>query len=216
MSPRTTSARSEKARLRREAEERARRRRRNGLVVGTVVAVLAVVVDGGVVTGESSAPVTVTVYADYLCPFCARFEGEVSPWLDEQREAGEVAVDYRPISILDNASSTRYSTRAANAAACVADTSPDSFADVNVALFAAQPPEGGPGLPDEDLVRIAEDAGATDVEACVADRTFTDWVATVTDQASRDGVTSTPTVLVDGEPVEASLEAVQAAVEAAA
>ena len=143
-------------------------------------------------------------YEDFLCPVCGAFEAETGSWLADQVAAGQIELEYRPIAILDESSSTDYSTRAANAAACVADQAgPEAYVAMHGELFAQQPAEGGPGLPDDTLVELAVKAGAEQdaVSSCIEDGTFEDWVAQVTDRASDDGVTGTPTVLVDDEQV---------------
>jgi protein-disulfide isomerase len=230
----------EKARAMREAAEAKERRQKRLLVVVAVVAVLAVIVgvgaivqssrsnvsktaatpsnfvDNGIVTGDANAPAKVSVYLDYQCPACAAFEHQNGAWLEGLRDEGKIALEFKPIAILDRFSSTKYSTRSANAAACVADTAPDAFTKFNDALFVAQPAEGGDGLPDSELVSIAKQAGAPDtVEKCITDGQFEKWVATATDQSSKDGVQGTPTVMVNDKIVESSREAIQQAVDAA-
>lgn len=72
--------------------------------------------------------------------------------------------------------------------------------------FAYQPPEGTAGLPDDQLANLAVEAGAerADVARGIESLQFEGWVKNATDQASRDGVNSTPTVLVDGLQVPPS------------
>ena len=187
---------------------------------------------GGVLTGAPDAPVTVTVYLDLQCPACRAFEEQAGPWLEQQRAAGAVEVEVVPIAILDRLSSgTEYSTRAASAVHCVAADGADGGAGggasrvpaFTAALYAEQPPEGGTGLPDDDLVQAAREAGASpEVEGCITGGTYRDLVAQTTETALAStgdgggGVTGTPTVLVNGRAVEASLPALQAAVQAAA
>ncbi len=229
------------------AAEQAGRRRRVQLVTAVAVAVavlVAVVVtvvvqsartdtsgavapantaagtaETGFARGPADAPVTVDVYEDYLCPACRVFEADAAGTIDELVAAGEVRVRVRPVAILDRLSDDEYSTRAANAAAVVADAAgAGAFAELSELLFARQPAEGGPGLSDDELIDLAAQAGATgdDVAAGIRDLRFGDWVAAATDRASRDGLTGTPWVLVDGEPLEApTAEALTAAVEAA-
>jgi protein-disulfide isomerase len=98
---------------------------------------------------------------------------------------------------------------------------PEAFAEFHAALFAEQPAEGGPGLSDERLIELAAAAGAAgaEVEDGIRDRLFEDWTRRVTDAASQAGVTGTPTVLIDGAPLdlaEATPENLAARVEAAA
>jgi protein-disulfide isomerase len=57
----------------------------------------------------------------------------------------------------DEASTTNYSTRAAAASGCAADGG--RFVQYAHALFAGQPPEGGPGLSDMELADIGRAVG---------------------------------------------------------
>ncbi len=169
------------------------------------------------VTSEANPPgvVDIQIFVDYLCPFCADFEAENGELIRTLVESGAATVEYRPIAILTNMSAgTQYSLRAANAAACVANFDPDSFFDVNEALFAAQPEEGSAGLDDAELLDVIQAAGAgsTQLESCIADRTFRSWVQAATDRAVTgplavrnaeiESIMGTPTVLVNGELYE--------------
>jgi len=173
--------------------------------------------------GSADAPVTLDVYEDFQCPVCAAFEASTGDTIDQLVDAGTVQVDYHGMAFLDTSANDRYSTRALNAAAVVADAAgPDAYAQFHDLLFANQPEEGASGLPDDQLVAYAEQAGATGeaVESGIADLVYGDWVEQSTDRASKDGVTATPTVLVDGEQLDNSTqltpEGLTAAVQAAA
>ena len=86
---------------------------------------------------------TVTTYVDYMCPACNQFETENAALLDDLREKGEVKVEYVPIAILDRFSQgTRYSTRSAGAAYCVAEHDPDAGARV-LSAHVREPAGGG-------------------------------------------------------------------------
>lgn len=169
------------------------------------------------VTSEANPAgvVDIQIFIDYLCPICGEFEAENGELIRTLVESGAATVEYRPIAILTNMSAgTQYSLRAANAAACVANYNPDAFFDVNEALFAAQPEEGSPGLDDAELLEVIESAGATStqLEKCIADRTFRSWVQAATDRAVTgplairnaevDAIPGTPTVLVNGQVFE--------------
>ena len=173
----------------------------------------------GFAVGPADAPVTVDVYEDYLCPACRAFEEDAAETLDQLVAAGEVQVRYRPVAILDRLSDDEYSTRSASAAAVVADVAGvDAFRSFSASLFDRQPAEGGPGLSDDELVELAAQAGADGEEVAtrIRERRFGDWVAAATDRASRDGLTGTPWILVDGEPLPAPpAQALTDAVEAA-
>ena len=96
-------------------------------------------------------------------------------------EAGSIA-----LLTTKSAGGSQYSLRAANAAACVAEYSPDSFFDFHEALFRDQPEEGSEGLTDEQLVQRASKAGVTNlskVTTCIEKRRFTSWVQQATVRA---------------------------------
>jgi protein-disulfide isomerase len=150
----------------------------------------------GIVIGRG--PVTVDVYIDFLCPFCRRFELSAGPTLSAMVADGLISSVYHPMSFLDEASTTRYSSRAGAASGCAADGG--KFAEYAYALFANQPPEGGPGLSDDELVKLGVRAGR-----------YLDWPAYVTAVATARGVTATPTVLVGGVPVAPDGPAIAAA-----
>lgn len=163
----------------------------------------------GTTSGTDADAVLVSVYGDYLCPFCGLFEETNGPVLDELREAGDIVVEYHPVSILDRlAQGSQYSTRAATAAALVADRSPTAFVAFNRELYANQPEEGTGGLSDPELAAIAEAAGADEgVVTAIADGSFmtspdsfAPWIAAATEQAGKDlPRLATPAILIDGE-----------------
>ena len=166
---------------------------------------------------ESSDVIDIQIYVDYLCPFCKMFEDTNTEQLESWLDRGAVTVEVHPISILNsNSMGTQYSTRSANAAACVANYSPDSFWDVNKALFANQPDERTAGLSDDELLDVISEAGLTpteSIESCVRDQTFKAWVQDATLRAldgtvpnSEAVVKGTPTIVVDGLKYEGAVD----------
>jgi protein-disulfide isomerase len=183
-------------------------------------AVPANTVDGTVIAvGSADAPVTVDLYEDFQCPNCKAFEDATGPTLAQLIANGTVQAHVHGMAFLDTSANDRYSTRALNAAAAVVDAAgPDAFETFHDLLFAHQPAEGGSGLTDDQLVDYAAQAGAGTpaVEQAIRNLTYGDWVTQVTDQASKDGVTGTPTFLVAGkELADLSPDGLTAAVEAA-
>jgi protein-disulfide isomerase/uncharacterized membrane protein YphA (DoxX/SURF4 family) len=171
----------------------------------------------GVTVGRSTAPVTLDLYEDPQCPVCAQFEAQVGPAISGWIASGKVAVHYHVISFLDSASTTEYSSRAANALYAAAGVSPDAFARYHQLLYQQQPAEGSAGLTEDTLVRLAQQSGAGAAADQIRAGTYADYVARATDQSSKDGVTGTPTVLVNGKAVDQpTLDQVTAAVNAAA
>jgi len=176
----------------------------------------SVTIADGVTVGRSSARVTLEVYEDPQCPACAQFETETGATMASWIDAGTVKVHYHVIAFLDGASTTRYSSRAANALYCAGDVG--VFPRYHELLFADQPPEGSAGLSYDQLVQLGRQAGATGTafETCVRNRPYADFVARISEQASRDGILGTPTVLVDGRPVQpATLANLRAVVDRA-
>ncbi|WP_430868380.1 DsbA family protein [Demequina aurantiaca] len=146
----------------------------------------------------------VDIYEDFMCPICGQFEETNAADLDALREAGDISVYYHPISILDSYSlGTNYSTRAANAAATVADQAPEYFHAFSELLYTNQPEEGTEGLSDDEIAVIAVSVGVPqDVADSLSGGDFNKWVLAATDQSSKDGVGGTPTVMVNGEILE--------------
>jgi protein-disulfide isomerase/uncharacterized membrane protein YphA (DoxX/SURF4 family) len=170
----------------------------------------------GVTVGRSTAPVTLDLYEDPQCPVCAQFEAQVGPTIAGWVSAGKVKVHYHVISFLDSESSTKYSSRAANALYAAAAVSPDAFAKYHQILYQQQPAEGSAGLTEDELVQLAQQSGAGSAADQIRAGTYADYVARATDQSSKDGVTGTPTVLVNGKALDQpTLAAVTAAVDAA-
>jgi protein-disulfide isomerase len=154
--------------------------------------------------GPASAPVKVSVYEDFMCPFCGQFEKASRAQLQQDIDAGKVQVQYHVLNFLDRSSTTNYSTRAANALGAVLDASGPKVAKrFHDLLFENQPAEGSAGLSDSRLVALAVQAGAPRkaVQDAVSNKSYESWVAKVTDRASKDKVTATPTVRVDGKDV---------------
>jgi protein-disulfide isomerase len=153
---------------------------------------------------ETKAP-EIVVYVDYQCPICQAFDlpnsAQIRSWVD----TGAATLEIRPISFLDRASLNEYSSRAANAAFCVANFEPDSYFDMHSNLMINQPAEGQEGLDDNELFKVAEQSGAgtNEVKGCIQNKSFADYIEQHTQNVlntPQQGVTvtGTPTVLVNG------------------
>jgi protein-disulfide isomerase len=161
-------------------------------------------------------PVKVEVYFDFLCPFCKQFEATVTPTLDQLVASGKITLIWHPLGFLDSHSNpTGYSTHAAASAGCASDAA--KLKAYGEALFAAQPPEGGPGLSDDQLISVAGNAGIINpaFAACVRGSKYQAWVGQLTNQAIQRGVTATPTVFVNDKQTEPTAEAITTAVNTA-
>lgn len=164
-----------------------------------------------------TGPVSVEIYLDMLCPACRQFDAAARPALDGYLADGTVTLVYRPIAILDDRTSTKFSTRAGAATGCAADAG--AVAEFVPAMLDRQPAEGTAGLSDDEIIQIGTTAGATSSEfaSCVRDGTYHGWVALNTDDAFDRGVQGTPTVYVDGNRLEPrGVADLAAAIDAAA
>ena len=168
-------------------------------------------------TSTLDSVVNIVTYIDYACPICQVFETTNAEQIDGLVASGDASLEIHPISILDRVSlGTKYSSRAANAAVCVANYAPDDYMAVNDALFAQQPAENTSGLDTAALKTLVADAGADseDVASCIGDKTFGDWVTAATDRVTdgelaSDTVTEfvgTPTVLVNGQLYQGAVD----------
>ncbi len=175
----------------------------------------------GFAVGPADAAATVTLFEDFLCPACQAFENAFGTYIAGLPDQG-VRVVYSPVTILDARSAgTRYSSRAASAVACVAEqddgdlTQTRAFTDL---LFINQPGEGSSGLESAVLADYAVEAGAPEsaqFRSCIESDTYQGWTDRATEAAQAAGLAGTPTVWVNGAPVESSQQAIQAAIDAA-
>ena len=148
---------------------------------------------------EAGKPVKVVVYIDFICPVCKRFEATYNEQLTSLRNEGKISLEYRPLGFLDQQSTTNYSSRAANAAACVVNESPEKYSDFVNALFDKQPAEGSAGLSDDELKKMASGIGAKSIDSCVEEKKYRPYVKVATQEAAAIGVTGTPSAFVDGK-----------------
>jgi len=168
-------------------------------------------------TTTLDSTVNIVTYIDYACPICQSFETTNAEQINSWVASGDASLEIHPISILDRVSlGTKYSSRAANAAVCVANYDPDNYMAVNDALFAQQPEENTSGLDTAALKKLVADAGADGdaVASCIGSKTFGDWVTSATDRVTAgelasDTVTEfvgTPTVLVNGQQYQGAVD----------
>jgi protein-disulfide isomerase len=215
-------------------EQRAAERKRNLITGGLIAAVLGGLVvlgitivqsneveaptagasEYGVAIGDPDAPHSLVVYEDFLCPACGAFEAESHEQLEDLAAEGKVHVEYRPFALLSQFGD--YSARAAGAFGVVLDESgPEVAKEFHDRLFADQPPEGEKPYPDADwLVEQAVEAGAEeDAVRAGIEEGVNDFAREATAEAEKAGVSATPTVLLDGEVFNGSVDELLAELE---
>jgi protein-disulfide isomerase len=207
-------------------EKQQRERRRQILtVVGVLVAIALIVTAGfvinsmrddtkakaekipppgsqyGMTIGPDSAPHQVVVYEDFLCPFCGEFEKAGHEQLEQLAAQGKVQVEYRPIVFLGRLGP--YSARATLTWWLVLQhDGVDVAQKFHDLLFANQPSEEGPFPSRDDLYTLAGQAGA-DVDSLKASMDAGEGTQDIVDNTKKAedlGVSSTPTLLLDGQP----------------
>lgn len=164
--------------------------------------------------GDTAA---IRVYVDYASPASkAYFESNRSV-LKNYLDQDVARVEIFPIALLTSSSQgSKYATRAANAAGCVANYSPDSFYAFNQGLFDRQPQINTAGLSDDEIISIAKNAKAdkmTRISACIRHQQYASWVQSATDSATSgpiahsdvSKVSTLPLVLVNGKAFTGSV-----------
>lgn len=170
----------------------------------------AVQPDGVIRVGSASAPVTVTVYEDFRCPFCKRFETGFGPLLADYAEAGKIKVDYHIASFLDGKLGGTGSVKAANAARCSVDAG--KFAAYHAVLFTHQPEESEDGYTAARLLELADQVPGLRGEAfdaCVNTDANAAWVAAAETAFESSGVSATPAIAVDGKILDSGNSAMR-------
>lgn len=162
---------------------------------------------GGIVVAEGRGPDVpqLHLYADFQCPWCAALEEQVGEDLAAAAEQGEVALTVSLRTFLDDHLGNDSSTRAAELAMCVADEG--RFLDFYQRVLTHQPATEGEGWSDAQLLEHAGAAGAEGealerARGCYEEGRYAAYVADMDQRAVREGVTSTPTLLIDGEPAD--------------
>jgi protein-disulfide isomerase len=160
-------------------------------------------------TATDTPAVDIRVYVDYLSSGSRDFQlanmKQLSEWVDD----GAATLTYYPVAMLTAKSNgTKYSLRAAGAAACVAQNSPEYLFAFNDALLRQQPDVDSHGMTDDQLADLAQATGIDRpkvVRACIEEQAYASWAKAATEQALKelpgtDGValTATPMVLVNG------------------
>lgn len=141
--------------------------------------------------GSESAPVQVTVFSDYQCPFCSRMEPVLDQLAERYGERLSVSFRHFPLSRIHPDA-----FRAAEASLCAADQG--RFPAMHEALFA------DPGALDRESIEgYAAEIGLDTAAfgACLDAGTHRDKVEADLEAGRKAGVAGTPTLFVNGRPI---------------
>ncbi|MBT1018590.1 thioredoxin domain-containing protein [Canibacter sp. lx-72] len=140
----------------------------------------------------SKRPVSVRVFADFMCPVCGSFESTYGKMLEQYTGSGDIEMEFYVLNFLDSFSSgTKYSSRSANAFACVVNEQPDKAYAYQKKLLEVQPKEGTAGLTDQQLLDYAIEIGTEktpELLDCINKRTFVNFIDKATKQVLQEGV----------------------------
>lgn len=153
----------------------------------------------------NAGSVDVHIYVDYLSPGAGEFERanarQLSGWITE----GAVEVIYHPVSLLTASSNgTKYSLRAAAAAACVAEHSPAQFYAYNHELLADQPEVDTDGRTDVELADLAGAVGVDSVKkvrSCIEGQDYVSWAKEATTRALEGPLPGSDELVLTGAPM---------------
>lgn len=181
-----------------------------GIKIGADLVAFTDTTTPAVVPGADGTIPTLITYVDYQCPACKMFElanmAQIRQWVTD----GRLAIDMRPISFLDRASLNNYSSRAANAAYCVASQSPNNFFDFNETLFNSQPDENTAGPDNKVIFAAIKSVGAQNldtIKSCIENGTHDTYVKNFSNKSmteaipeakDKSSVSGTPTILMNG------------------
>ncbi|MEU6969383.1 thioredoxin domain-containing protein [Kitasatospora aureofaciens] len=162
--------------------------------------------DGTVITyGKADAPHTMEVYEDFRCPVCKHFEAANGQTVKEITQDGQIKVEYHLAAFLDKNLGGKGSRTALAAAGAALNEGVDKFKAFHDVLYANQPDEREDGFGDVNhLLDLAGQVPGLKTDAfvkAVTDRTYAPWAAKVADAFNNSQVTGTPTVKVDGKPI---------------
>ncbi len=144
--------------------------------------------------GAVDAPVVISEFSDFECPFCSRHANVTEPdILKKYVEKGLVRIEWNDYPV--NGPAAIEAAKAGRAAAAQG-----KFQEFKHELYAASKDiDGHPEFGIEDFMKFAKKAGVADLDKFrkqATDDTYTEVVETATRYASQIGITGTPAFVV--------------------
>ena len=146
--------------------------------------------------GVATAPLTIYEISDFQCPYCRRQALEVLPTIEKEFIAtGKVRWIFLNLPITQIHANA---AAAAEFAMCAAKL--DKFWPVHDLLFTYQDKWAPLKDPGPFLITLADSAGIprSDLTGCLQNRETRDLVQAEAEGAAKSGVSSTPTVYIEG------------------
>jgi protein-disulfide isomerase len=149
----------------------------------------------GYVKGSESAPVEITEFADYQCPFCQTFATLQMPTIEERLiKSGRLRWRYRDFPLQQHS----FSRLAAHSAACADEQG--HFWDQHQKIYEGQSEWSGAKDAAGIFHNYAKAIGLDllKYDACMTNGKYAGRIQASQEEGARLGVTSTPTLLVGG------------------
>jgi protein-disulfide isomerase len=145
--------------------------------------------------GDQNAPVTLIEFSDFQCPYCGKFATETEGQINEQYvNTGKVRFGFIHFVFLGDESQW-----AAEASECANDQ--NAFWEYHDYLFAHQSGENRGAFNKENLKKfaVALNLNSEKFNQCLDSGKYTDLVKSETSMAQNLGVSSTPTMVINGK-----------------
>ncbi len=154
--------------------------------------------------GQPNAPVTIDIYADFQCPYCAQADGILRQLAPQYIETGKARLVYHNMAILGPESQW-----AAQAAECAADQ--NKFWAFGDYLFTHQNGENQGAFTLDNLKKIAASLGlnTSTFNSCLDSNKYVSTVQQQTAEGQQRGVAATPTFFINGKKYEGVIPADQ-------
>lgn len=158
------------------------------------------------VMGKSDAPVTVTYYGNWKCPYCADFSsGFLKTLVSDYVQPGDIQIEYRCLAYFDGQPFLGPDApRAGRAGLAVWNLDPEKYWTFHEYIFKHQPPESQRWATTDALVGAMEAVGVSGVGQArkwLNGDKFQSALEKTADRASQLGISGTPHLVVDGSVV---------------
>jgi protein-disulfide isomerase len=152
------------------------------------------------VRGSEKAPVTLAVFSDFQCPYCARMAKTVNDLAASHGDGLRIVYHYFPLAI------HKWARSAAIAAACAQRQNNPAFWSLHDYLFAHQRDLSPDNLRARitEWARTAPNLDQESFEMCVSKELTSGQVDQDMALGEELGVHATPTLFLNGEPLDAS------------
>lgn len=145
--------------------------------------------------GDVDAPVVMTEWADYRCPFCSVFTEDTLPLLQPLIDDGTLRIEFRDLAIFGEDSFNA-------AAGARAAGEQGLYFEFATALYVSLPNQGHPPVGDAEVTAIATQVGVADMDQFQATYTAPETRTAIeadSAEAQQLGISGTPAFLVGTE-----------------